>query len=101
MPSRRCVTSRWPVELTGRYSVSPSTRPRISACQNSIAPTVTHCSQATQGQCCSRSQKYTTRDCYASILLFEAHVPLQPNLESRTLSRAPCGNKQLSTCYWP
>ncbi len=30
-PSSRPTTVRWPVELTGRYSVTPSTTPRITA----------------------------------------------------------------------
>src|SRR5688572_12409246 len=32
----RCATSRWPVELTGRNSVIPSTTPRIAACHHSM-----------------------------------------------------------------
>src|SRR5690349_17298678 len=35
MPSTRSVRMRCPVELTGKYSVTPSTRPRTSACQGS------------------------------------------------------------------
>ena len=35
MPSARCATSRWPVELTGRNSVRPSTTPSSSASRTS------------------------------------------------------------------
>jgi hypothetical protein len=31
MPSRRLTRYRWPVELTGRYSVRPSVTPRTTA----------------------------------------------------------------------
>src|SRR5262249_48421108 len=37
-PSRLETRIRWPVELTGRYSVTPSTRPRTTACHHSIEP---------------------------------------------------------------
>ena len=36
MPITCWATSRWPVELTGRYSVMPSMMPRMSACQGAM-----------------------------------------------------------------
>ena len=37
MPRIRCVTRRWPVELMGRYSVTPSTIPSTAAFQAFIS----------------------------------------------------------------
>src|SRR5438552_4681620 len=37
IPMSRCARRMCAVELTGRYSVSPSTRPRMSACHQFIS----------------------------------------------------------------